>query len=664
MSNHHGKLIYYQENREFLDSLPKRSDFTDKKMGAILDMNIKNGKNVVFHPNDILETHHKSDGRLSYKLLLIGILRDGSKAAVVLNGIEPFFDVRIPHGLDKKSFMIELKTKFSNNKINKVYPIKYELFEKYPFKYYQESTSDFVRIYFYTLHSRIACLNYILENDLEFSGKKYKLETASNDKSCYYRKVAREYKFKLCNWNLIKNYELDTNQVYCKKTVKYVFQVDVENFIDLKKIVDISLDPKKYQDMLRDASIVLGWDTETDSLHPTGNAPLPEFVLDKDGNEEDVIRMLSAVLYWHHSNQPLVVVNITDLICPARNDCMTIICKNQQEIIKVYALIVERMCPEFIIGFNDGFYDWPFVLRRAERYGLIDFMKKHMTVLTLTPENMEYAIVGAKKDKIKVEANTYIDTEFFLIPGFICADVRTIFRRIYPTAEHSSLNYFLALNKLGSKEDMPYQTMFKILRLMRKLAKYFKTNIYEVIFEELQKLPLDFIIPTENTCIDTSPYSIDNLKVNEMIELAKKATDVGHYCNVDSKRCQDLFNIRAIIPDAREVSDLAYTSMFDAWYRAGGMKVRNLVIAKGIEPEWNFVFDNSSSKGKDLRKYPGGFVVPPKKGLYRDHKLVKRSRRESFRKKYPEITLENLTPSDPKFIKELLDPDFNDLRHA
>jgi DNA polymerase elongation subunit (family B) len=56
------------------------------------------------------------------------------------------------------------------------------------------------------------------------------------------------------------------------------------------------------------------------------------------------------------------------------------------------------------------------------------------------------------------------------------------------------------------------------------------------------------------------------------------------------------------------------------------MKVRNLVISEGIKPEWNIAF-SSRSTGKDLRKYPGAYVVPPKKGLYRDHRKVKAARK-------------------------------------
>jgi DNA polymerase elongation subunit (family B) len=71
--------------------------------------------------------------------------------------------------------------------------------------------------------------------------------------------------------------------------------------------------------------------------------------------------------------------------------------------------------------------------------------------------------------------------------------------------------------------------------------------------------------------------------------------------------------------------------------------------------------------GKDPRKYPGAYVVPPKKGLYRDHKIVKRRRRQlenenatpnaidaemiGLTRKFPYYEVD---PSDPNFEKELL----------
>jgi hypothetical protein len=44
--------------------------------------------------------------------------------------------------------------------------------------------------------------------------------------------------------------------------------------------------------------------------------------------------------------------------------------------------------------------------------------------------------------------------------------------------------------------------------------------------------------------------------------------------------------------DKREVSKLAYCSLYDAFYRANGMKVRNLTISIGQRFPFNIRFTN------------------------------------------------------------------------
>src|SRR5271170_1681132 len=103
-SKYHGKIIQFEDSQKFENLLPKRDDFVDKDRFNTLSKGIRNNKPMVFLPNDILEQHFKDGGRLMYKLILFGILRDGSKAAVVLNGIYPFFDIKIPNDIKSSSF--------------------------------------------------------------------------------------------------------------------------------------------------------------------------------------------------------------------------------------------------------------------------------------------------------------------------------------------------------------------------------------------------------------------------------------------------------------------------------------------------------------------------------------------------------------------------------
>ena len=176
-----------------------------------------------------------------------------------------------------------------------------------------------------------------------------------------------------------------------------------------------------------------------------------------------------------------------------------------------------------------------------------------------------------------------------------------------------------------------------------------------------------------------SVYDVRQLNITEMMDLMKQATDVIHYCNIDAKRCQELLKIRNVIPDTREVVNLSYTSMYDGLFRAGGMKVRNMVMSYANMPEWNLAISNINTRAKDPRKYPGAFVVPPKKGLYRDHKIVKRRRRELMSgdgknralnsaggddpvlNYAQQIPIEEVSPDNPQhFLKHLMLDELND----
>lgn len=651
---HHGKRIMFPGTSDdgklldFVEGLPKRADFIDKKALATIDKSIANSKNLLFLPNDLLEQHYMDGKKLTYKILLMGVMQGGAKAAVVLNNIKVFFDVRVPDNAEPDKFAQAIKKVLKEDDI---FCSNIEEIQRLPFKYFRKAAVPYLRIYFPTLHGRKKAISRV-GNSITYFNKDGEetsidgLETANDDATCYYRKVAREYKFKLAGWNLIRKYKIATPERYTKeKCYQYTFEVDVDDFVDIEKSALTTAQIDAIPDIKKDKSLVMCWDLETDDLQPTGSAPMPDDVFDSNGEPRAIIEMDCCSFFWQYDTNPLLVVAISVMPSPARDDCLIIQVKDQMDLIKVKALLVESMAPDFVTGFRDGLYDWPFINRRAQMYDqdrktkYVEFMKKHMSTIPYTPNNAKWAIKGIKNERrIKVEADTNVDIENYDVPGFVCIDTQLIFRQLFPTAEKTSLNFFLAINKLGSKEDMAYITMFKIFRLMRQLVHKYKTRDYNKIVAALKKeqaehgdnhCPLKQNADNPAPKFDDSAYNVTKLNIKDIMELISKCSDVIHYCNVDSKRCQDLLNVRNVIPDKREVVNISYTSMYDSFYRAGGMKVRNLVIATANEPEWNLAVSNATEGNeKDKRKYPGAYVVPPKKGLYRDHKIVKRRRRQ------------------------------------
>lgn len=690
--SYHGRIVEYSDTfspalkQAFLDSLPKRTEFIDTDENRRIVGAINGHEPVLFLPNDILESHWKTDeGKLLYKIVLIGVLRDGSKASVVIRGIYPSFDIRVPADADSWGFINAVRGAFRETG---VYCKDIDTFRQLPGKLFKEAPIEYLRISFWTLFQRKKGLVALRTGTVAYprSGRfgpgNGQLDvgganTANDDQSCYYRKIAREMKIKLCGWNWIKGYTMITGDTYTRKhCVPYCFEIDTGGITEA--------DPdmiRETKDLVLDKTMIAGWDLETYARESTGSVPDPMKVFGKDGKEEDIVFLDSMPFSWYWSKRPFLVVAVTTLRVDPLEDCLIVKCSTQAEIIKVKGLILERMSPELLTGFNDGMYDWPFLLRRADAfscviggkdYKLTDFLKKHMAVVVFDPsdKNSSFLVRGEHQEKIKLEAGG-IDYEptTFVVPGTIVIDTRGVFMQMNPKAEKSSLNYFLEQNNLGLKNDMPYLTMFKIENInlimnargcgsFASVMKYFEDGLAR---DGPEWKPF---------AGDQSAYRVDRLTVGECIKMyggpryggsQSEGTDmVVRYCNKDAEKCADLFRVQNIIPDKRAVANLSYTSLFDALYRAGGMKVRNMVISYASLPEWNLGFSNISTGVKDARKYPGAYVVSPKKGLYRDHKIVKRKRRAAPSTSYEvgavgAFTNAVVSPDSPEFDKSLLD---------
>jgi DNA polymerase elongation subunit (family B) len=98
--------------------------------------------------------------------------------------------------------------------------------------------------------------------------------------------------------------------------------------------------------------------------------------------------------------------------------------------------------------------------------------------------------------------------------------------------------------------------------------------------------------------------------------------DVGYYCYIDCLRPQQLYVKRIIIPEKRELSTLSYVSLYDSFYRADGMKVRNLI---GVQShKYDIAFSNARTvkSRTDKDHYPGAWVFPPIRGLNNKRPIV------------------------------------------
>ncbi|RIA86472.1 hypothetical protein C1645_829240 [Glomus cerebriforme] len=226
--------------------------------------------------------------------------------------------------------------------------------------------------------------------------------------------------------------------------------------------------------------------------------------------------------------------------------------------------------------FNDSDYDWPFIVERASRLNLFEWMWKQITGDFKSSEEIQkwnyYGKIGVNSKntfqkkkgvtdneeeeefrvqliKVKICPEEDFISTFLKIPGCVPIDVRVCFKKLYPHAEvdrKSSLAFYLKKCELDGKADMPYNKIWRI-------------------------------------------YSE-----------AKAGTSLRE-------------SHSSAMQNMHEVAYYSYVSLFDSHYRANGMKVRNLLGAYATKLD--MLFSTRQSKNIEKGKYPGAYVFPPKKGI-------------------------------------------------
>lgn len=581
-------------------TLPDRYFFLNPQQVEQVDKLIESNKPLLFLPTYLQEVHLQDVKyeKALYKIVLNGVFTDGRRINVIIDGIEPYFEVRVPHPTDpldeglrgknysRAKYINELRDKLNRDELTK--PEKITIIKAKPFKYYRTEQSEFIRFYYKKTKNRQFAIKFV---------KKEGYETTSDDLNSYYRVVCRDHLTTFSSWAVLDNYTQTT--VPSLKGTTYRL-----NIKDYKPYLGTLT-----SELLKDKTLSVCWDIET--WDADGNLPQPENVKSK-------IFSLSMTFQWVNEQEPFLKLCFCDMPAEPRPEYLTVICGSEKNIIKGFADAFAKLRPEFIFGFNDSDYDWNWVIKRAaQSKGLLSYIAERFdsTVPFQSYTDANVLKFNFKHEHIKLEATTYADGTSLMMHGYIPVDVRTVFRKLYPTAEQSSLKFFLARNKLGGKEDMPIQVLFKIYTDLKNI----RDSPYATFAEDGSAIEFEFL--------DDTPVEL----IEEYNKLKKSLADVNYYCVVDSQRCHDLVKIRSVIMDKREVSNLAYTSVYDAFYRADGMKVRNLTIAKGQKAPFNIKFTNIgnfSDNGKE--KYPGAFVFPPRKGL----KVTKLSVAERIKKAY------------------------------
>lgn len=564
--NIHNQKIYiskYNYEKRLNDLIKTRDSYLNKD-----DLNII--QNKVIKKHDLLFLSNDTNESLifeNYKLIIHGILQCGSKTTIVINNIYPYVDILYDNNKTDKENINELKKLFKHeilNKMlkNKAVDFKYiKIVEGKPFLYFSENKSKFIRIFFNKSYHRV-CFIRLLE--------KLKISSFNNDLNNYHRVVSRTYNINLSSWNILTNYSISRNSKYKSKFVLNINIEDIKSFDENQYEIynnksELKMDIDTYR---KDKMISMSFDIEQYSSK--FNQKRPDIVILPSGKiKEDEVFNIGMTYQFINESESFLNIALLTKEANVHEDYLTIICDSEIVLLHAFGYINKLLQPDFIMEFNGSEFDWINLYDKYNYYNIIkqfcqNMSLKELSNYELNNENIYKYLYNQDKIKISADMPTK-NVRNINVEGYLPFDVRVLFMQLNPTEQKSSLKFYLEMNNLPSKDDMPIPELFKI---------YEKNDIVGM-------------------------------------------TDVAHYCYIDAFRLHQLIFKNNIIQDKREVSKLSYTSLFDSFYRANGSKVRNLIIANAIKQNLfvNTITKEEKEEDKMTGKFPGALVLDPKKGL-------------------------------------------------
>lgn len=590
-----------------IDKCPSRNDFLIKD----IDVNtaLDRATPLYFLPFSELITNGWFNNANNSNVKVFGALENGQKAVLHLD-IDISCDIRIdsitidsitldsfitrrlknkqPESNDALiSITRELVGEFVNTRIVphlravSITISRYTIEYAKPFKGFSENPIPYLRIYYKSKKERAELLKL---------AQSEKWKTASDETSAddIAAKLSREYGFSLTNWNVITNYKYrygekphnDIINIYAEAANYKESPYNEERYINPNKQRKNTDDDRKtinapisMASLKRQRILIMAWDIETYSGR-----------LDADGNrlndlpnaehDEDCVFLISCVFRWSDMDSEFLRVSLVTPNADLYDRGFTVICNDQVELLANFGKVLGRMRPDMITGFNDSCYDWPFVITKMVKLSIYaNFVKQAECIANKykTIDDDKCYKYTVKKVVTKIKADEFVEGTTIDIDGVIMVDTMTIFRKLTPDTPKYSLNYFLEMNKLGQKVDMPYLTMF---------------SIYERISKNK----------------DDKSASFDMI-------------NVVHYCVEDANACHKLWLKRNVLLENRSLAEISFVSLRNSFNRANGVKCRCIAMANSIDIAFSYVIEHESNNGE---KYPGAFVVDPvHKGIYR-----------------------------------------------
>jgi len=541
-------------------AVPTRADIVravSAEAEARVNVALNTGAPIYFMPTDVEEATAWAYGAAQYSLRLHGNLLDGSKATVTITDIPVFFDIELANeraeGVGGLA-MADAKVSFATEKVF-----------GYPSLRAEPKPIEWLRVSTPTLKER---------KDAIAAVRAAGLATASDDRSSYYRKASRESNLPLSGWAVLTGYRHSVGPTENAPLSAHLLSVARAGYVPLEDQYDaekreagaraVAAEPL----LKRARQLVAGWDIET--FGPTGDVPIAT----RPGDE---VFMICLTAHWRDDADTLARVCITSIETAPDPARVTVVCNNEENLLRAFAHTLRALAPDVLIGFNDSAYDFPFVVEKLRQYHMLGWFANHISASPrrTCPSDDDALKYNYQAEKyVKINAEEKMLCSYLKMPGCVPIDIRVSFKKLHPKSETtaaSSLRFYLGLSKLPNKADLPISRMRRFVKAAR-----------------------------------AAPSAVT----------AEQMRQVAHYCEVDAWSCQRLQVRRNVISDNCEVSTLTHVSLADSHYFAGGMKICNILGAYASRR--GILMSMIPTKVEETGKYPGAWVFPPEKGLTPD----------------------------------------------
>ncbi len=392
--------------------------------------------------------------RTQFFVYLFGSTADGRSLVVRCRGFEPFFDVDVGSATQsfESTFYSAKRGVLDSDKSMKV---EFEYFLAYPAIEYRAEPTRCARIRCASFEATKTMYKAFSRGFTTYNNRVWGTGT-------YYRDVMNNLGLHQNSWLEVTNFRrYDFNQKSQQYAGSHLFiEADILNV----RNIDVGL--------YRDPSLLCCWDIET---YNPRNSEVPMWT---DQNAE--ISLICHDYAWHWSKESACYIAITQRAPDvaqfkakyADAPCLIVVCADVGEMLKVHSMLIKRMSPSFICGFNDTGYDWPWLIYRAlgtlmeTHLGSVSFLLRfyqHMCYSECAyfrktmSEQVRLAVEKMQPIKIAADRPARI-AQYLETDGFTAIDMQVQMFKMFARAEVSSggsLNYFAkTVLQVGEKVDL------------------------------------------------------------------------------------------------------------------------------------------------------------------------------------------------------------------